>query len=196
MTTYVPTLPPEASDRATETVVITTIDTPMGLFGAALSSRGLGRLTFPDEPFESCSLWALRAAPGARVVNASPALETLKEELVAYLDGDLTGFSVPLDMRGTPFQLRVWEALMEIGYGETRSYRWVAERTGNRAAVRAVGLANGRNPVPVIVPCHRVIGSNGTLTGYGGGLPLKERLLQLEGIDFRRPAVGTQTPLW
>ena len=103
------------------------------------------------------------------------------EELRAYFAGGLRTFSVPLDMEGTEFQLRVWNHLTKIPYGETRSYSQVAEAIGRTKAVRAVGAANGSNPVAIIVPCHRVIGSNGKLTGYGGGLPMKKRLLELEG---------------
>jgi len=102
-------------------------------------------------------------------------------ELRAYFAGNLRMFSVPLDMQGTEFQLSVWNHLVKIPYGETRSYAQVAEAVGRPKAVRAVGAANGSNPVAIIVPCHRVIGSGGKLTGYGGGLPLKKRLLELEG---------------
>lgn len=102
-------------------------------------------------------------------------------ELLAYFAGTLRVFSVPLDMQGTDFQLSVWTHLLKIPYGETRSYAQVAEAVGRPKAVRAVGAANGSNPVAIIVPCHRVIGSSGKLTGYGGGLPLKKRLLELEG---------------
>ena len=102
-------------------------------------------------------------------------------QLRAYFEGKLREFRVALDMKGTPFQLRCWRHLETIPYGETRSYRQVAAAIGAPTAVRAVGAANGANPVPIIVPCHRVIGSGGKLTGYGGGLPLKKRLLELEG---------------
>lgn len=102
-------------------------------------------------------------------------------ELRAYFAGELRVFSIPLDLAGTEFQLSVWHYLTKIPYGETRSYAQVAEAVGRPSAVRAVGAANGSNPVAIIVPCHRVIGSNGKLTGYGGGLPLKKRLLELEG---------------
>jgi methylated-DNA-[protein]-cysteine S-methyltransferase len=107
-------------------------------------------------------------------------LEAVRQ-LHAYFSGTLRRFELPLDMRGTDFQMRVWRQLETIPYGETRSYSQVAEAIGAGRAVRAVGAANGANPVPIVVPCHRVIGSNGKLTGYGGGLPLKKRLLALEG---------------
>ncbi|MEU5880927.1 methylated-DNA--[protein]-cysteine S-methyltransferase [Spirillospora sp. NPDC047279] len=102
------------------------------------------------------------------------------EQLTAYFAGELTTFEVPLAMRGTPFQQTVWAALQEIPYGETISYGRLAERIGNPAASRAVGLANGKNPISIIVPCHRVVGSTGSLTGYGGGVERKRRLLDFE----------------
>jgi methylated-DNA-[protein]-cysteine S-methyltransferase len=101
-------------------------------------------------------------------------------QLQAYFRGELKVFDVPLAMEGTDFQLRVWNALRGIPYGETVSYAQLAERIGNPKAVRAVGLANGSNPIPIIVPCHRVIGSDGSLTGFGGGLPIKKILIELE----------------
>jgi methylated-DNA-[protein]-cysteine S-methyltransferase len=104
-----------------------------------------------------------------------------QRQLIAYFAGELRVFDLPLDMQGTAFQKRVWDALLRIPYGETRSYMQVALAVGAANAVRAVGAANGANPVPIVVPCHRVIGTNGKLTGYGGGLPLKKRLLELEG---------------
>lgn len=111
-------------------------------------------------------------------------------QLEAYFDGTLQTFDLPLAPAGTPFQQRVWAALREIPYGETRSYRDIAERIGAPKAVRAVGLANGRNPISIIVPCHRVVGANGSLTGYGGGLQNKQLLLDLE-----RRSAGTATLL-
>ncbi|MET9497608.1 methylated-DNA--[protein]-cysteine S-methyltransferase [Streptomyces sp. NPDC006552] len=102
------------------------------------------------------------------------------DQLNAYFQGELTTFDLPLHLRGTPFQRRVWEQLRLIPYGETRTYGDLAAALGNPAASRAVGLANGKNPVGVIVPCHRVIGASGGLTGYGGGLERKRRLLDFE----------------
>jgi methylated-DNA-[protein]-cysteine S-methyltransferase len=102
------------------------------------------------------------------------------EQVEAYFARELKEFDIPLALTGTPFQLKVWAALQEIPYGETSSYGELAARIGQPGAARAVGLANGRNPVGIIVPCHRVVGANGKLVGYGGGLPRKERLLALE----------------
>ncbi|AZS75105.1 cysteine methyltransferase [Streptomyces lydicus] len=111
-----------------------------------------------------------------------PFAETIAQ-LRAYFRGELTTFDLPLALRGTPFQRRVWAALCTIPYGETVSYGQLAERLGAPSASRAVGLANGRNPVGIIVPCHRVVGANGSLTGYGGGLDRKRRLLAFERTE-------------
>jgi methylated-DNA-[protein]-cysteine S-methyltransferase len=113
--------------------------------------------------------------------NRQPVLIELARQLRAYFAGSLKQFDLPLDPQGTEFQKRVWSALVDIPFGETRSYRQVAESIGAGHAVRAVGAANGANPIPIVVPCHRVIGSSGKLVGYGGGLELKKRLLELEG---------------
>ena len=102
-------------------------------------------------------------------------------QLRAYFAGKLRRFDLPLDLQGTEFQLRVWRELEAIPFGETRSYSQIATAIGAPRAVRAVGAANGANPIPIVVPCHRVIGAAGNLVGYGGGLPLKKRLLELEG---------------
>ncbi|MER5179298.1 methylated-DNA--[protein]-cysteine S-methyltransferase [Streptomyces sp. NPDC002896] len=108
------------------------------------------------------------------------AFAEIATQLKAYFAGELKEFTLPLDLHGTPFQRTVWEQLREIPYGETRSYGELAEALGNPKASRAVGLANGRNPVGIIVPCHRVVGANGSLTGYGGGLERKQQLLDFE----------------
>jgi O-6-methylguanine DNA methyltransferase len=162
--------------------VVGEVETPVGVFGAALTSRGLGRLIFPGEPFEQCDAWVARWEPKAVPSDDQASLQQLGEQLTAYFEGTLREFTVPIDMRGTPFQLRVWSALQDVGYGELRTYAQVASGIGASQAVRAVGAANGANPVPIIVPCHRIIGSNGRLVGYGGGLNLKRRLLELEGV--------------
>ncbi len=101
-------------------------------------------------------------------------------QLEAYFAGELRAFELPLAPKGTAFQLTVWEALLQIPYGETVSYGDIAQAIGKPTATRAVGAANGKNPLPIVVPCHRVIGSDGTLTGYGGGLSIKATLLELE----------------
>ncbi|WP_236239486.1 methylated-DNA--[protein]-cysteine S-methyltransferase [Streptomyces sp. CC228A] len=108
-------------------------------------------------------------------------------QLDSYFRRDLTSFDLPLHLHGTPFQRAVWQRLLTIPYGETRSYGELAEQLGNPAASRAVGLANGRNPVGIIVPCHRVVGADGALTGYGGGLDRKRRLLAFESSARSAP---------
>jgi methylated-DNA-[protein]-cysteine S-methyltransferase len=115
-----------------------------------------------------------------RECESNPLLQQAIEQLRAYFAGELRDFELTLDMQGTGFQQRVWGELRNIPYGETRSYSFVANTIGAPKAVRAVGAANGRNPIPIVVPCHRVIGAGGSLVGYGGGLPLKQFLLDLE----------------
>ena len=117
----------------------------------------------------------------ARAVRNDSAVKEARRQLQAYFDGDLRAFDLPLAAEGSAFQKRVWTALCDIPYGETISYGELARRIGQPTAARAVGLANGQNPISIVVPCHRVIGANGSLTGYGGGLPRKRWLLAHEG---------------
>ena len=117
--------------------------------------------------------------PAGSVADHKPFAEVIAQ-LTAYFARQLREFDLPLRPHGTPFQLRVWNELRTIPYGETRSYSQIAQRIGKMDAVRAVGTANGANPLPIVVPCHRVIGANGSLTGFGGGLPTKRFLLDLE----------------
>jgi len=118
--------------------------------------------------------------------EAAPAsdapFEAVREQLDAYFAGKLETFDLVLDPHGTPFQRRVWEALLEIPFGETMSYSQLARRLGDPKLVRAVGLANGRNPISIVIPCHRVIGADGSLVGYGGGLERKRWLLEHEAV--------------
>jgi len=116
--------------------------------------------------------------------DSNPLLREAVGQLTAYFAGGLREFRLPLDIVGTEFQKRVWHELLTIPYGEIRSYRQIAVAIAAPQAVRAVGAANGANPIAIVVPCHRVIGSSGKLTGYGGGLPLKKRLLDLEGCNM------------
>ena len=150
------------------------VETPVGSLLLAGSDESLHRLHLPDDPGASLFLQekSRRGRPGS-VAKA-------EEQLRAYFAGDLTHFDLPLDPRGTEWQKKVWWALAEIPFGETRSYGEIARWVGNPKASRAVGMANNRNPIALIIPCHRVIGADGSLTGYGGGLPLKERLLAHE----------------
>ena len=111
----------------------------------------------------------------------------VRSQLDDYFAGSRQSFEVQCHLQGTPFQMKVWRALESIPYGQVVSYQWVADRIGCLGAVRAVGAANGRNPISIIIPCHRVIGKNGSLTGYGGGLAVKKRLLRMENpaVSFR-----------
>jgi methylated-DNA-[protein]-cysteine S-methyltransferase len=144
------------------------IDSPIGRL--LLLAEGDALAALHMEPFE--------IPPGAR--PDAPVLREAEEQLGAYFDAELTDFDLPLAPQGTPFQLRVWDALTRIPYGTTTTYGAVAEAVGRPDAVRAVGACNGQNPIAVIVPCHRVIGSDGSLVGYGGGLDRKRLLLELE----------------
>ena len=109
-----------------------------------------------------------------------PLFEETSRQLTAYFEGKLTAFDLPIHLEGSPFQVKVWQELLKIPYGTTITYRKLAERVGDVKSIRAVGRANGQNPIPIIVPCHRVIGSNGKLIGYGGGIEKKLFLLKLE----------------
>ena len=120
------------------------------------------------------------ACAGDEPLEETPVLKHAVEELTAYFAGAFQAFSIPLSPRGTAFQQAVWQALMDIPYGQTATYGEIAARIGNPKACRAVGMANNRNPLPIVIPCHRVIGGSGKLVGYGGGLPVKEWLLKLE----------------
>jgi methylated-DNA-[protein]-cysteine S-methyltransferase len=152
----------------------------IGRIGLASSERGLARLFLPIELGERDA--RLRRAFGAYELRPDDGRnEAARGQVAAYLAGQRREFDLPLDPRGTPFQLAAWRAVAEIGYGRTSTYGQIARRIGQPRAVRAVGAANGDNPLPIVVPCHRIVGSTGQLTGYGGGLPLKERLLALEG---------------
>jgi O-6-methylguanine DNA methyltransferase len=132
-----------------------------------------------DAGIRAIDLHATAELPG-RECPSNPMLRLAVNQLRAYFAGELHDFELTLDMQGTEFQKRVWNELCNIPYGETRSYSFVATTIGAPKAVRAVGAANGRNPIPIVVPCHRVIGAGGSLTGYGGGLPLKRFLLDME----------------
>jgi methylated-DNA-[protein]-cysteine S-methyltransferase len=155
----------------------TNFKSPVGSLLLAADDRGLCFISF------STSRRAVRVEPNWKRDPA--AFEETICQLQAYFRGELKDFSLPLALDGTPFQLSVWKNLLAIPYGKTISYGQLADRIRQPKAVRAVGLANGQNPIPIVIPCHRVIGSNGKLTGYGGGLPVKEKLLALESRQMR-----------
>jgi methylated-DNA-[protein]-cysteine S-methyltransferase len=154
------------------------IESPVGKLKLVASDKGLVALLWDnDRPHRGVPLNELVAN------EQHPILVATERQLREYFAGKRKTFSVSLDMRGTPFQKNVWEALLAIPFGETRSYGQIANQLGNPRATRAVGAANGKNPVSIIVPCHRVIGSSGKLTGFGGGLETKAHLLSLENSD-------------
>jgi methylated-DNA-[protein]-cysteine S-methyltransferase len=146
----------------------------------AAGDRGLVFIGSHNGPFEELADWVNRRMPGWKLVRHDEKLASAADQIKAYLQGESERFNVPLDLHGTPFQLAVWNALLQIPYGHTQSYADIALRVGKPSAVRAVGAAIGANPLLIVVPCHRAIGKNGALTGYRGGLEMKKRLLQLE----------------
>lgn len=150
------------------------IKTPQGDLLVSANTNGVTAISFTDvqSPIE----WQ-----GSQVSN--DITQEACEQLSAYFEKRLTQFDLPLAAKGTAFQQKVWHALMQIPYGDTASYLDIANIIGNPKGVRAVGMANGKNPIAIVVPCHRVIGSNKTLTGYAGGLPRKQFLLNLEGAQ-------------
>jgi len=154
-----------------ETLQFRTMDSPVGLLTLAGKEGRLRHLRMVDQTYEpSREGWE----------TDDSAFPDAVEQLAAYFSRERTDFDLSLDLVGTEFQRRVWAALLTIPYGETRSYGAIATQIGSPGASRAVGLANGHNPIGIIVPCHRVIGSNGSLTGYGGGLERKRALLDME----------------
>ena len=157
------------------------VQTSLGRIGIEFSSRGLTRLR----------LRPARARSGDRTESAPAWLPRLTRDLRRYADGRVVAWNIPIDLSGgTLFQRRVWQAMRQIPRGQTRSYAWVAGKIGRPHACRAVGAACGANPIPIIVPCHRVVASDGSLGGYTGGLVRKKQLLRME----RAPFTGTASP--
>jgi methylated-DNA-[protein]-cysteine S-methyltransferase len=163
--------PDEAPAREPETLY-TRVPSPVGELLLVGDEQWLRSVHMPDQ----------KGSPAVRSgwTRADGAFSLARDQLDAYFAGELRDFDLPLAPEGTPFQQTVWDALREIPYGETRSYGELAEQIGKPGAARAVGLANGRNPIGIVVPCHRVIGSAGALTGYAGGIERKRQLLELE----------------
>lgn len=163
--------------REMETLLYFRTPSPVGPLFLAASTKGLVRLEFEAR--------VQKLNPDATQLRESkPALAPYVRELNDYFAGERREFSLPLDLRGTEFQLACWRALLKIPYGETRSYRDIAQAIGHPQAYRAVGMSNNRNPMAIVVPCHRVIASSGSLCGYGGGLDIKRKLLELEQGSF------------
>jgi methylated-DNA-[protein]-cysteine S-methyltransferase len=152
---------------------VDTMTSPVGLLTLTADDHGLTRIRFEQERHPIHDDRDRVPAP-ERFVD-------VRRQLQSYFSGELTHFDLLLNPQGTPFQLRVWQALREIENGQTESYGQLARRIGDAKASRAVGAANGRNPLPIVVPCHRVIGNDGSLTGFGGGIERKRFLLELEG---------------
>ena len=140
-----------------------------------VSSKGIKKIIFNQKKEDKELLNATKLRPD------DPYLFESFKQLQEYFTGTRKKFDVPVDIEGTDFQLKVWNEVKKIPYGKTKSYKYIAEKLGDLKSIRAVGKANGQNPIPIIIPCHRVIGANGTLTGYAGGLDIKEKLLELEG---------------
>lgn len=158
----------------TDTLFFDHLDSPVGRLHLLADAGGLRRICFPRDKHPR--------AEDALGTHAPGRLALAKRQLDEYFAGKRHAFDLPLRPLGTPFQLTVWQALRGIPFGVTWSYAELAQRIGKPRAMRAVGGANGRNPLPIVVPCHRVIGANGSLTGFGGGVDVKARLLALEGI--------------
>ncbi len=149
-------------------------DTKMGQIGLAENGRALTHFFFSKQAGEA-------TLPDAKITQ-TPLLKRAAQELSEYLDQKREIFTIPLEPSGTPFQMKVWQALLTIPYGKTKSYGEIAAQIGNPKASRAVGMANNKNPIAVFIPCHRVIGANGSMVGFGGGLHNKELLLRTEGL--------------
>ncbi len=169
-----------------ETVHIARVDSPIGTLRLATAATGLVFIELPHANGSGFAGWLRRHAPGARVVEGFAPNRKAAKQILEFLEGKRRTFELELDPRGTDFQRRVWKALCDIPYGETISYAELAQRVGNPSAVRAVGAANGANPLSLVVPCHRVVNTGGKLGGYGGGLELKAKLLAMERAKPRQ----------
>jgi methylated-DNA-[protein]-cysteine S-methyltransferase len=171
-----------AAEEGLLDVAYTNADSPFGPLLLATTPKGLVRVGLPNQDADELLVdLARRVSP--RVLEAPAKLDEARRELDLYFDGKLDSFDLPLDWQlSEGFRLRVLHAIAEIPYGQTRNYTQMATTAGNERAVRAAGTACGRNPIPVVVPCHRVLRTGGALGGYGGGLPMKQGLLRLEGV--------------
>ncbi len=165
------------------------VGTPLGRITLANTDSGLAYVCFPGRE-DVLSRWLKRNAPDACFIESSNAGHTAEKQLIEYFEGRRKTFDLPLDMTGTVFQREVWNALIDIPYGKTLSYGEVAKIVKKPGSARAIGNAVARNPVSIVVPCHRVIGSDGSLVGFGGGMEAKKELLRLEGCAL--PGIGKQ----
>jgi AraC family transcriptional regulator, regulatory protein of adaptative response / methylated-DNA-[protein]-cysteine methyltransferase len=172
---------PPGQSRTTDCVLLAWLESPLGPLVAGATSTGICLLEFTDRRMFETQVDILRRRLGCGLVpGENKHLARLREELAGYFEGKRRAFGVPLVYPGSPFQVRVWDELLRIPYGQTRTYEDLAVRLGSPAAVRAVGQANGFNRIAIVIPCHRVINKSGQLGGYGGGLWRKQRLLDLE----------------
>ncbi len=165
------------------------VDSPVGTLTLVANGSKLAAILWEDDQPTRVRLGSMTADEDHAIL-----IET-EHQLKEYFAGTRTRFDVPLEFTGTDFQKQVWQALLTIPFGETRSYRDIAEQIGNVKAVRAVGAANGRNPISIISPCHRVIGASGDLTGFAGGLKAKEMLLLLEGHELQQKSSAARSQL-
>lgn len=157
-----------------------TLRSELGELYVVASNQGVVYIGTPNASFSEVEVWAKKRFKNYTFEENSAGIAPYLEQLEAYFKGELREFNLPIHVKGTPFQLAVWNALKELPYGTTVSYSDIAKRIGRPKAVRAVGAAIGANPILAIIPCHRVIGKNGKMTGFRSGIPMKEFLLQLE----------------
>jgi methylated-DNA-[protein]-cysteine S-methyltransferase len=168
---------PRSNHQTSKRYVSKRVQSPVGTLTLVATDRGLAAILWVDDP------------PGRVPLKVEaedknhPVLVETERQLREYFAGQRKNFTVKLDLSGTPFQQKVWKALLDIPFGETRTYSQIARQIGHPGAARAVGAASGRNPVSIVAPCHRVVGSTGALTGFAGGLDAKARLLSLEGVE-------------
>jgi len=163
-----------------ETLYYTFLKTPIGELLIASSDKNLVRIILPKEGASDLFSRLKKDFPRANLIRDAGKNQKACQELLEYFHGARTSFTVPLDLRGTEFQQSVWKAVARVPYGKTSSYGEIARKIGKPKACRAVGNANRANPIPIVIPCHRILGSDGSLTGFGGGIHLKEKLLNLE----------------
>ncbi|MBM7646834.1 methylated-DNA-[protein]-cysteine S-methyltransferase [Scopulibacillus daqui] len=163
-------------------IYVDDMDTPAGMITIACHPEGVCNIEFGDleTTYPKIQTWAKKNMIYNEIKKDSDYTREAACQLAEYFAGERKSFDLPLYLKGTPFQIKVWQALQDIGYGETKTYKDIAEAIGNPKAVRAVGGANNKNPISIVIPCHRVIGSSGCLIGYGGGLDKKQILLEHE----------------
>ena len=162
-------------------VYCTSFDSKIGLIYIASTDKGVCKISVPRQTKKDFFRWLRENFDDSEVVDNKSRNKEVMDQLNRYFNGKLAKFTCAVDMRGTPFQLRVWKGLLKISYGTTISYKQLAKRLGTSRGFQAIGRANAANPVPIIVPCHRVLGTDGTLIGYASGVKTKEFLLKLEG---------------